>query len=162
MLREGNVFTRVCLFIGGTMWPLPMMHWTSLYSPPLGSVPSYWTWDLIVQGSPGPGPVAFGGHHWRPVQTYSPQDPPHPLWHWHLVMAVEARMVIASGRYASNWNACLLLIAIIKLSLNALLILLSHQLGSVKIIRETKLKLNVAKELHTLTRSNTMLLPSDS
>ena len=28
-------YLSVCLFMGdGTMWPLPMMHWTSLYPPP--------------------------------------------------------------------------------------------------------------------------------
>ena len=35
-LREGNVFSRVCLSVilsrgwGAPIWPLPMMHWTSL------------------------------------------------------------------------------------------------------------------------------------
>ena len=36
-LREGNVFTEVCLSFwsgGRPMWPLPMMHWTSLYRAP--------------------------------------------------------------------------------------------------------------------------------
>ena len=36
-LQEGNVFTCVCLFTGRNgvpIWPLPMMHWTSLYRPP--------------------------------------------------------------------------------------------------------------------------------
>ena len=39
-LREGNVFSRVCLSVhgGGFMWPLPMIHWTSLYWDP-----SLWT-----------------------------------------------------------------------------------------------------------------------
>ena len=35
-LQEGNVFSHVCVCLsfhpqGGPMWPLPIMHWTSLY-----------------------------------------------------------------------------------------------------------------------------------
>ena len=43
-LWEGHVFTDVCLSTGeGPMWPLPMMHWSSLYlTPP----PRPKTWDL--------------------------------------------------------------------------------------------------------------------
>ena len=49
--------------------------------------------------------MTSGGHHWRPVQTCSLQDPPpHTHWCWHLV-AIEAHAVGASGRYASYWNA---------------------------------------------------------
>ena len=34
-LREGKLYSRVCLSTGGvTMFPLPMMHWTSLYMAP--------------------------------------------------------------------------------------------------------------------------------
>ena len=36
-LREGNVFSRICVSMGWEvpMRPLPMMHWTSLYRDPL-------------------------------------------------------------------------------------------------------------------------------
>ena len=40
-----------------------------------------------------------GNHHWRPVQTCS--------LHWHMVKAIEAHIVGASGRYASYRNAFL-------------------------------------------------------
>ena len=44
-LLKGNVFTGVCLFIGTgvSLWPLPMMHWTSLYlePPPPEMEPGY-------------------------------------------------------------------------------------------------------------------------
>ena len=33
-LREGNVFSRFCLSIQGSVWPLPMIHWTSLLQGP--------------------------------------------------------------------------------------------------------------------------------
>ena len=95
----------VCLFTdrgrGVPRLPLPVMHWTSLYSPN----PTPWTWDLTVQGPPYPLLVAFGGHHWTPVQICSLQNPPQ--WCWHLVMIIEACMVAASGHYASYWNAFL-------------------------------------------------------
>ena len=32
-IPESNVFSRVCLSTGVPIWPLPMMHWTLLYSP---------------------------------------------------------------------------------------------------------------------------------
>ena len=51
--------------------------------------------------------VISGGHHWRPVQNCSLQDPPNP-WCWHLV-AIEACTVSASRQYASYWNAVLFL-----------------------------------------------------
>ena len=36
--------------------------------------------------------LTFDGHHWRFVQTSSLEDSP-PLRHWHLVVAIKARMV---------------------------------------------------------------------
>ena len=94
-LREGNVFSRVCLSFCpqgvGPMWPLPMMQWTSLYSPNCSS-PTLCTWDLTGQGPS------------HTVQTCSLQDPPQPHLCWHLV-AIEAHTVGASGRYAFYWNA---------------------------------------------------------
>ena len=47
-LREGNVFSDVCLSLcpqverGCSMWSLPMMHWTPLYMPP--AVDIWWLW----------------------------------------------------------------------------------------------------------------------
>ena len=60
-LQEGNVFTAVCLFTGGPMWPLPIMHWTSLYKAP----------DM------GPTPL---GH-----QTWGLTVPPHCYWHLMII-----------------------------------------------------------------------------
>ena len=55
-LRKGNVFSCVCLFVHGggvPMWPLPMMHWNSLYRDIPQPHPSRpWVWDLTVQGHP--------------------------------------------------------------------------------------------------------------
>ena len=79
---------------GVPMWPLPMMHCTSLYRVPwliwtLGMgprSPDPWT---SVMGTLWPHhPVASGGHHCRPVQTCSLED---PSWYWHLV--AKAHMV---------------------------------------------------------------------
>ena len=97
-----------------------MMHWTPLYRVPsthgtllYSPLPKWEAPRLTVQVSPFPLPpsqpqphvahpllVASDGHHWRPVQTYSLQDP-FPL------VAIEAHMVGASRRYASCWNAFL-------------------------------------------------------
>ena len=92
---------------------------------------------LTVQGPPRhrtslykyPLVLTFIGHHWRPVQTSSLQDPPTPLLvtsgghHWDLFKLVHfntptttgvdiwwllnAHTVGASGRYTSYWNAFL-------------------------------------------------------
>ena len=71
----------VCLFTRGIpIWPLPMIHWTSLYSTPGPSHPK--TSDMEP---PGPAPciskpqphsllVTSGGHHWRFVQNCSFED----------------------------------------------------------------------------------------
>ena len=60
---------------GGSMLLLPMVHSTSLYRAPLSpwygpTRPS--TWELTVHGDP-PLLVTCGGHHWRPVNTWSHQ-----------------------------------------------------------------------------------------
>ena len=66
---------------GIPMWPLPMIHWTSLYRPPFPQPPpGYGKWEPLL--------VTSGGKHWRPLQTYSLE---HPHQYWHLV--AEARMV---------------------------------------------------------------------
>ena len=53
-LGEGNVLTRVCLSVHrgrrGAMWPLPVIHWTSLYRPSPWPRPCSSTWDLTVRG----------------------------------------------------------------------------------------------------------------
>ena len=65
-LWESNVFSSVCLSTRGlSMWPLPMMYWTSLYRPPsrlhltdMGHVDLFWPWpyphphSLIVTSEP--------------------------------------------------------------------------------------------------------------
>ena len=80
-LRESNVFTGGCLsvYMGG-----PMMHRTSLYSPPPGPSPTPRPLDMghgrpptplqtRDKEPPGFGPllVSSGGYHWIPVQTCS-------------------------------------------------------------------------------------------
>ena len=55
------------------MWPLPMMHGPHCTGSPQ-------TWAL------SPTLVASGGHHWRPVQTCSPEALSQ---HWFLVVATE-------------------------------------------------------------------------
>ena len=71
---------------GVPMWPLPMMHWTSLYRAPFPPGPNSgpWTSDL--------GPLAlvpllviFGGHQWRPIQNCWFEDTPgNNIWWWLL------------------------------------------------------------------------------
>ena len=57
-MGKGNAFSHVrlsvCLSTGSPMWPLPMMHWTSLYRPP-DPWPS-WTSDMPP---PPAGPTPF-------------------------------------------------------------------------------------------------------
>ena len=70
-LREGNVFTRVCVCLsnmgrGGPMWPIFIMHWTSMYSPPSRHGTS-------LDRDPQPPLGTSGGNHWIPVQTCSLQ-----------------------------------------------------------------------------------------
>ena len=83
-LREGNFFSRVCLSVcssgrGGPMWPLRMMHWTSLCRGPLPPGDLFklvhWSTPLLVTS---------GGHNWLPVQNCWLEDP-LPNWYWHLV-----------------------------------------------------------------------------
>ena len=112
---------------GGGKWPLSMMHWTSLYSPPSPPAPHGHGTSLYrnpspdmetqCTGTPNPGPAprhgtplyrgpsvlaASGGHHCRPVQTCSLQETPHQYWH---PLAIEACTVGTSRQYASYWNA---------------------------------------------------------
>ena len=71
-LREGTVFSRVCLSMilsTGRKGPLPTIHWTSVYitpSPDPISPPPTPTWDLTLHG---PLLVTTGVQDWRPVQT---------------------------------------------------------------------------------------------
>ena len=94
---------------GGPMWPLPTVHWNSLYrAPPDPGPPGHGT-----SGVPFPSPnplVTSGGHHWGPVQICLLQD--RPPWGWHLVV-VETGTVRASRRYTSYWNAFSLILKFI-------------------------------------------------
>ena len=87
-LQEGNIFSRIChsaQVAGGPHVTITMMHWTSLYRLPgpgplldiryMAPSPVPSTSDI---DPPGPGPLLMtsGGHHWRPVQTCSLEDPP--------------------------------------------------------------------------------------
>ena len=106
---ECNVFTHVCLLIGrAPMWALSMMQWTSLYSLQTSNMgaPRHQTWD---PPSPRPWPtllVTCGCHHWRPVHLRTHRTStdiwrPKHVW-------------LASGRYASCWNAFLLVMFLIQ------------------------------------------------
>ena len=102
-LREGNVFTGVCLSFnsrGSPMWPLPMTHWTSPPGP-LVLTPSPWPWPPFQTLHIGIPPVVTSGDcSWRPVQNCSLEDPLPVLTsggHWKHVH-------LASGCYASYWD----------------------------------------------------------
>ena len=57
-------FGRVCVcvhWVGSTMWPIPMMHWTLQGTPPpLPSPAAPRTWALTVQPAPHMGPYYTG------------------------------------------------------------------------------------------------------
>ena len=67
------------------MWPLPMMHWTSLYRA-----------------------LATSDIWWPSMETcsnsFTSGTTPHQCWH---LVAVEARMVDTSRQYTFYWNAFL-------------------------------------------------------
>ena len=95
-LREGNVFSCVCLSTGGSLHNTTHDALTSLYSPPLVPAPHPWASDM---GPPSPGTnpllVRSGDNDCRHVQTCSPEDAP--------------LTPMASGQYASYLNAFLLI-----------------------------------------------------
>ena len=87
---------------GGAMWPLSMMHWTSVYRsypfPP----------DMGSQGPIVLPLVTSGGHHWRPVQTCSLPEPSLVL-----TSSGEVHRVCASMWYASYCNLFLFLCSLL-------------------------------------------------
>ena len=76
----------------GPMWPLPMMHWTSLYR----------ARPLIPNLGPTPVPLLLtsGGHQWRPVKTCSFEDLSHQ--YWHLVVCTWIQKVL-SVSFSRGW-----------------------------------------------------------
>ena len=72
----------------------PLRHGTS------GTTQSY---RVDIEHQPYPLLVTYGGHHWRPVQNCSLQDPPPPV----LTSSDETGIVGVSGQYGSYWNAFL-------------------------------------------------------
>ena len=85
--------------------------------PPSSDMGPHWwgtpvTWEFIGPHQTGTSSllVTSGSHHWRPVQTCPFQEQSLNQC-WHLV-ATKARMVDASGWYASYWNAFLWLIVL--------------------------------------------------
>ena len=101
-LREGNVFSSVYL----SMWPLPMINWTSLYRTPsvqdLGPPP--------VQGSTSCSLCTPASDIWWPrlyicsnLFTWGTHCTAH-FW-WHLSAGY---VWWASGKYASYWKSFLL------------------------------------------------------
>ena len=118
-----KVFTHVCLLTRGScMWPLPIMHWTSMYRPPLldirpsqmGPLPQHQTWD------PWPLQLTSGGHDWRLVQTCSFEDPsnstdiwwPKHVWfasewyasYWKAFLFFSLHMLIFGGKFGHSWD----------------------------------------------------------
>ena len=95
-LREGNVFSCVCPF------RLSVHRWSYVTI-------THDALDLTVEGSPLPRPSPplqtreYDGHHQRPVQTHSLEDPQPPtstdIWR------PPRQVWLASGQYASYWNA---------------------------------------------------------
>ena len=83
-LREGNVFSHVCLSMGEGGGGVPCNNHPWWIGPHCAGTPS----------------------HWRPVQTCSLHDPLIPHWCWHLV-AFETHMVSTSRWYTSNWSTFL-------------------------------------------------------
>ena len=89
-LWEGNIFTHVCVCSQGEgipMWPLLMMHWTSLYSLPAPS-----DTPLLVTSS---------RYHRRPVQTCLLRTPTcTDIW-WPKYIRLTIKW------YASYWSVFL-------------------------------------------------------
>ena len=84
---ERNVFTGVCLVFclgeGVSMWPFPMMHWSSLYRAPIG-----------------PSPSRHG--------TQPPDSPPSDIW-WSLNVFIRPHctgppLVLTSGGHQSMYS----------------------------------------------------------
>ena len=125
------MFSQVSVILlkrGVLMWPLTMMHWTPLYSPP---GPSFWpcpppvmephcartpwpwaplwTWHLTIQDLLL---VTSGGHHWRPVQTYSFQGsgPSFVLqvltswFYWHMYGQHKPGGTHHTGKFSCFWS----------------------------------------------------------
>ena len=110
-LREGNVFSHVCLSTGVEEegWSLPwciLPHCTESPHPnqtwDTSPLPRHGIWEQLY-----PLLVTSGSHHWKPVQICSldltVQFPAH--WYWQLVATEACRL--ASAWYTSYWNAFL-------------------------------------------------------
>ena len=127
-LQEGNVVSRICSFCpqgggrgsGGSHMTITRDSLTSLYSPqtrpkPCTSGMGTPTCTHTQTSEMGPNPsdllLSPGGHHWRLVQTCSPDDPPPPPPQYsHLTHTWRSpkHVQMTSERYASYWNAFLL------------------------------------------------------
>ena len=104
----------VCHSVQGChMWPLPMMHWTSVYrDPPLDMGPQ-------CTGTPDIGPHCLGtpilltsdSHGWRPVQTCTLQDPlptsPDIWWLLQHVWSVQVGGMHPTGMLSCSFCLCL-------------------------------------------------------
>ena len=87
---------------GCSMWPLPMMHWTSLPG-------TSQTWELRTSHqppghetwrTPSPAPTSdIWGHHWRPLHTCLLQESPTSAVIWWLLKSYGQQ----------KWAVCLLL-----------------------------------------------------
>ena len=100
-LREGNVFSRVFLFTGVlTVQPPPpalppSRHGTSRQGPP--------GHGTSLHRDPSPLLVTSDGHHWRPVQTSSLQDPLTSTDIWWLLKQV--RLAHAGGTHPAEMHS---------------------------------------------------------
>ena len=82
-LWEGNVYSRVCLSMGATMFPLPMMHWTSL---------SIYSKHLILGMDP----------RWRFCS-----------WHWQRSLLWRRNIIILRQRHCCRYQLQITLIRIL-------------------------------------------------
>ena len=94
--REGNVFSHrsICLSVhrNGPMWPLPMVHWTSLYNPSL-DMGSHCTRALPVTKV-----VAITGHLFKLVHLRTPPSPGLTSGDYWSVYGWRKRAVLQSYR----------------------------------------------------------------
>ena len=105
-LWEGNVFSRVCPLVcpqGGTMWPLPMMHWTLLYRllVPCCSPGPLLNIGLHCTGTPQPLTYSLSSTPTLDMDPL-PRSGPSLLWTWDLTVQGPQPLVVASG--SQDWR----------------------------------------------------------
>ena len=122
---------------GCPMWPLPMMHWTSLFSPPWPRPASSRHGSSLYRGSLYLAPVISGGDHWRHVQTCSLWDTSHCCWH---LVAIETH-TLGISRVLNSKVPCLEGVGSCTVRSNALWVMVTWEPPiPTSIDRQTELK----------------------